>query len=442
MRASEVFVAGGFPHVTYVPRDELQLESSVREYLDERFRVLSLSGPTKSGKTVLIKNVVPDAIWVSGGDISGSADFWRVLVDRLDGWMEIQKERTKISGETLTSGGKGEVSAVVAKGEVSVSAEDIWTDTRSHTVRRDRPAQQVALELLNLSKPPVVIDDFHYLADADQVRIIRGLRSAIFDGLPVILLSVPHRAYDAVRAEPEMVGRLIALQIPFWTYPDLQAIGKKGFEALNVRASNNFVKRLASNSLGSPFLMQHLCLQLCKERGVRETLEEPQAFEGYVDDKFFLAQIDKTSELAFQRLEAGPRARTKRIGRKLRDGREVDIYGLVLAAIASTGPKRVITEDGMRSAVRHVSAGNVPERNEVTRVLEEMTKIARGLKGEPVLDYISEERRLYLADPFFAYYLRWTQDTRPRRHPQAPSTRRARRPGGRRPAARRKRGAG
>jgi predicted RNA-binding protein len=48
MRVGEVFVPGGFPEVTYVPRDELQLEERVRDYLVERFKVLSLSGPTKS----------------------------------------------------------------------------------------------------------------------------------------------------------------------------------------------------------------------------------------------------------------------------------------------------------------------------------------------------------------------------------------------------------
>jgi hypothetical protein len=33
----------------------------LRDYLDERFKVLSLSGPTKSGKTVLVRRVAPDA---------------------------------------------------------------------------------------------------------------------------------------------------------------------------------------------------------------------------------------------------------------------------------------------------------------------------------------------------------------------------------------------
>ncbi len=67
LRVSDVFVPGGFPDVTYVRRNELQLEERVRDYVEERYKVLSLSGPTKSGKTVLVKRVAPDAVWVSGG---------------------------------------------------------------------------------------------------------------------------------------------------------------------------------------------------------------------------------------------------------------------------------------------------------------------------------------------------------------------------------------
>jgi hypothetical protein len=43
----------------------------------------------------------------------------------------------------------------------------------------------------------------------------------------------------------------------------------------------------------------------------------------------------------------------------------------------------------------------------VTRILDKMTKIAQGAKGEPVVDYMGEDRELHIADPFFAYYLRW-----------------------------------
>lgn len=402
-----MFVPGGLPEVTYVPRAALQLEAQVQDYLEERYKVLSLSGPTKSGKTVLVKRVAPDAIWVSGGDISTAGDFWKVLVDRLDGWIDIEKQRAKTGGNSVTTATEGELSAVVARTGQSVSKETTRLDERVHTVRRNRPPAQVAADLLLLTKPVVVLDDFHYLDAGEQLKVVRGLRGMVFDGVPVILLSVPHRVYDAVRAEPEMTGRVVPLGIPFWSDDDLRAIAAQGFDALNVTAATTTVNRLVHESFGSPFLMQDFCLELCKANGIRQEQGERRELQPPDWDAFFHARADATAKLAFEKLARGPRVRTKRIPRELRDGRTVDIYNLVLDAIAHTGPKTTLTDTELRQSIREIMAGEPPKSHEVTRVLEEMTSIARKGKGEPVVDYMADERQLHIADPFFAYYLRW-----------------------------------
>jgi hypothetical protein len=148
VRLTDVFVPGGFPRITYVPRDELKLEAQVQDYLDERHKVLSLSGPTKSGKTVLVRKIAPDAIWVSGGDITGSSEFWRTLVDRLDGWIEVAKQRGKTEEEKITTAVEGKLSVGVAEGGAGRTKESSALDERVHLVKRDRPPQQVAADLL------------------------------------------------------------------------------------------------------------------------------------------------------------------------------------------------------------------------------------------------------------------------------------------------------
>ena len=407
MKLQEVFVPGGLPSVTYVPRKALRLEQQVGDYLEERHKVLSLSGPTKSGKTVLIKQVAPDALWISGGDVSNAGEFWRVLVDRLDGWVEVTKQRSKSEGDTSTATVEGEINAVVAKGGGGLATATSTLDERVHSVRRNRSAQQVAGDLLRATMPVVVIDDFHYLAQEDQLKIVRGLRSLVFDGLPVILLSVPHRTYDAVRAEPEMTGRVVPLQIPFWDENDLASIAYQGFDALNIEAEEKDVERLVAESFGSPFLMQDFCLAICKDNDVRETLPERNTLVFYNWDTFFAARADATAKMTFEKLARGPRERTKRIARKLKDGRVVDIYGLVLAAIAHTGPKTTLRDTELMSSIRQIIDDDPPAIHEVTRILDVMTRIAQEGKGEPVVDYMGEDRELHIADPFFAYYLRW-----------------------------------
>jgi hypothetical protein len=82
----------------------------------------------------------------------------------------------------------------------------------SKAVRSTKVATQEALTSGGL---PVVIDDFHYIDGATQLSIVRFLKSLVFEGLPVIFVSVPHRAYDAVKVETEMTGRLKVLEVGF-----------------------------------------------------------------------------------------------------------------------------------------------------------------------------------------------------------------------------------
>ena len=81
---------------------------------------------------------------------------------------------------------------------------------------------------------------------------------------------------------------------------------------------------------------------------------------------------------------------------------------MVLAAIADTGPLTELTYEQIRTGLRYVLDEEAPQRHEVTRVLEEMARISREqIDGEPVLDYDTEMSTLHIADPFFAYFLRW-----------------------------------
>lgn len=125
------------------------------------------------------------------------------------------------------------------------------------------------------------------------------------------------------------------------------------------------------------------------------------------------ARASGGSKAAFDLLARGPRQRSDRKVRTLEDGTETDIYGAVLAAIAKTGPLTELTYEQLRAAMRDLMS-EPPARHEITRVLEEMSRIARDqIDGEPVVDYDEELSTLHISDPFFAYYLRWGTSTPP-----------------------------
>ncbi|MEU3247455.1 ATP-binding protein [Streptomyces sp. NPDC006875] len=364
-----VFVAGRLPTVTYNPRERLGLEPQLQEYLEDRGALLSVSGPTKTGKTTLLRSVADSGIWLSGGAVSSKEEFWRGV------------------GEGIYDGSDEAARQSVGK------------------IRRDLLASDRCL----------VVDDFHYIEQKVQLEIVRSLKDLVFDGLPAIVASVPHRAYDAVRVEKEMTGRVTHLSISPWDDEELISIATKGFVALNlVDTDSDLARRLSKESFSSPHLMQQFCKRLCRENGITRAAVDPYTLEAPASwINFFSQSATDTSKAAFDLLAQGPRRRTDRIQRELTDSRTVDIYGAVLEAIANTGPVLSIGYDQLRASLREVLANEVPQRHEVTRVLDQMTKIAKeDIEGEPVVDYDEGLSTLHVSDPYFAFYLRWGQPGR------------------------------
>ena len=96
----------------------------------------------------------------------------------------------------------------------------------------------------------------------------------------------------------------------------------------------------------------------------------------------------------------------------MKSGEIVDIYSAILHAIAETGPNTVITYEELRKSLRSVMQDDLPKGNEITRVLSKMDEIAKTLQGEPVIDWDKDDTRLFISDPYFAFYLKWAVRSR------------------------------
>jgi hypothetical protein len=408
VRTVEVFVPGGMPTVTYVPR-ESNVEEKVRDYVAERHKLLSVSGPSKCGKTVLLHSVLDGGLWIAGGDIRSLEDFWAAIADELGLYPEEQETEGSADGEATSRRFKAGAAPfrIGLEGERTSSTQFGRTYGRSRS--RTRPLRALCKEALEDTRAVMVLDDFHYIDRSIQQEISRALKDLIFRGVGAIVASVPHRADDPIRVEREMTGRVEQLRILPWRVPELLSIAREGFKALNVEDSSRLAERLAEESFGSPFLMQDFCLQLCKLNGIRTSVGIASRLSAPPDwQHFFQQRATTASRNAFDLLARGPRQRKDRRHRVLKNGSVTDIYGVVLAAIACTGPLTSITYEQLRQALRWVLLEELPQRHEVTRVLEEMSRIARErVEGEPVVDYDAELGVLHVADPFFAYFLRW-----------------------------------
>jgi hypothetical protein len=130
-------------------------------------------------------------------------------------------------------------------------------------------------------------------------------------------------------------------------------------------------------------------------------------------EKVYRETADTIGRPIFEKLARGPRQRSDRIPRVLKTGAQVDIYSLVLHALAHLRPGLITLEyEDLRSAIREVSADKIPQLQEVARVLKHMSDIAAtDQSSTPVIDFNDADKQLHITDPFFAFYLRWGQLT-------------------------------
>ena len=124
----------------------------------------------------------------------------------------------------------------------------------------------------------------------------------------------------------------------------------------------------------------------------------------------FIAISEHSGRSMFDKLKRGPRARTDRKARKLRNGSVTDIYGLVMEALKNLQPgTESVSYDALRANMRDILDDELPQKHEISRVLDKIAEISyTDASSTPVIDWQSEDGLLTITDPFFAFFLRWS----------------------------------
>jgi hypothetical protein len=108
LTAEDVFITTGFPEHTYVAFDAGSKENELREGLAQKNMIISISGPSKSGKTTLCDRVFGKEkglthIYVTGDAITKVDDLWfeayRQVTDEIP---PIQWTRHRSSWKVMT----------------------------------------------------------------------------------------------------------------------------------------------------------------------------------------------------------------------------------------------------------------------------------------------------------------------------------------------------
>jgi hypothetical protein len=188
----------------------------------------------------------------------------------------------------------------------------------------------------------IFLDDFHYIHAAVQADVARQIKAATERGIRICVATVPHRADNVVRNNPELRGRLAQVDTTFWTPFELQQIATNGFQKLLVEINPEVTLRLAREACGSPQLMQRICLDLCFVLRIEKEFSEQRRFN-LTEEQVRQTLEQSASHSDFSTMVAnmhqGPKTRgTERKEHRLTDGTNGDAYRVLLRAIAHGDP--------------------------------------------------------------------------------------------------------
>lgn len=417
MKATDVFTPGALPEYTYYNREKLSLEARLREAIETKGMIASVAGPSKSGKTVLCETVIgtKGLLLIPGGGIAEEGSFWK----RLRGKLKLPFQQTTSASQERSAefGAKGEAEMGVpflaqAKGGLEGK---LGTGRGSEqSAEYEGPDGIDLLDYIHKRGLTLLIDDFHYIVPEVQESLAEQLKEAARAGAAIVVVSVSHRSDQAIRANPDLRGRVVTIDIPYWKPEELAAIPKVGFPLLKIDADYKVVERLITESLSSPQLMQALCLHFCREIGVEYTLKDFEKFT--LDDKGVRHLLHNTAALAncktaFEIILSGPKIRGReRKLYQLSNGKDGDLYEVLLRALSLGKPSLSFSYQEIKKRIAEIVPVDPPRGVDISEALDQVHKRVLDKLGEDrVLDWDAEKETLDIPDPYFLYYMRWSE---------------------------------
>lgn len=401
--ASSVFATGGVPSITYVERHHLGLEARLADALARKHGFTIISGPTKCGKSVLCQRAMgtKKPITVHGGQVQKPEDFWQHIAHKLDIPGTKLKTRTKTWSFRNLVGISSGIPTIVKK---NISADSTSGGQQSEALTYAAVPILDALTAMKDQDTALIIEDFHYIDKSTQRRIVRALKSAVFEGLTVIILAVPHRAFDPADVENEVEGRVHYVEVPRWSENDLSEIAELGFSALSLDIPAPIRRKICEDAFGNPLLMQEICYELSRSLIAPQTNSAPpnaedlqRCYQNVVEYKG-LNRFDRFAQCIVDGA-APPQVELRR------GGTETSTM-VLLTAVARGGPKSITSYAEIREAFVALSRAEPPSPDRVGILCASMAAVVSVGRAVP-LEWLAPTQEMALTDPFLMFYMRW-----------------------------------
>jgi len=415
MNIREVFTPGRFPTWTYVDEHLKEKEQQLVDTLEDGSMLVSISGPSKSGKTVFVENILgkENLIKVTGAGVKSPSDLWLRVFDIIG--TPIGKSSTSSSTKSGTIGGKasGEGGVIIAKVKGEVSGSASFSSQLSETESSAIDYLQLLVSELSGSNFVIFIDDFHYIEQSIQSDLAQQIKEAIRQGVKVICASVPYHSDDVIRSNPDLRGRFFAIDFDYWGDEVLKKIAHKGLSKANSIYRNSLVEHLVAEAAGSPQLMQYLCLNACYEKGIRDVPEDQIDLiyeKGFFDEicRRTVASTDYSSTA--EKMLEGPKKRGS--DRKVYIsifGWQGDVYRFLLKALSIDPPCLNFRYQPLVERISSICSGDPPSGSSITNACYHSAIIANDSANNTIVEWDGENDVFDIRDPYLLFYLRWSE---------------------------------
>ncbi len=408
---ADIFRTVGQPTITYVARDSGKLERELNSALDERGQICLITGPSKTGKTTLYREVITKRqevpLVVQCDRSTTVADIWKTALEAVD-FSRVESrtnsETKKLNGEVEVGGKLGWkwLAEMTARLKVSVGTESSEAEIQKRVLAE--PGPDLLIPILKLTSYTLIIEDFHYLEDHQKTTLFQQWKRFVDNEVSVIILGTTHRAVDIANSNKDLLGRISQFDVGHWTLDDLRKIVVKGFEHLELNAPQDLTKIIATEAAGLPIIVQQACLEIFTHRQIIHS-DQVRGKPFSINTASVHTSLHSVATKKYTQFEAyyttlirGPREKS----------RKYKTYELVIACF-TLDPIQFSLNRGeidRRIGRLKIPPESVPPAASINSTLGALKKFQE--KREfTLLEWRPNEEILYIIEPTFLFYVRW-----------------------------------
>ncbi|WP_435551410.1 ATP-binding protein [Natrinema sp. CGMCC1.2065] len=427
LRAGEVFRDANYPEYTYVRRRDGDVEDRLADYLFKEEAVVSISGPSKSGKSTIVRHVVqnydrtPDYIVeVRGNNIDSGDDFWKCVLKELGEPTSRHYESRQGTREQDRFTIGAAIQALTAKYSTSTTEEDFDVIVEDYDLGLSTILDIYNGEYSDDDETPnddfvIFVDDAHKIPDSVHTPVAENIKEGLDKGLKFCIGYIDYRSDALTAADIDLAERVESVELQPWKTQELSKIARKGFDALEIEIDDSVIRVLAEESIQSPQLMQKLCYKLCTNTGYYFGDNDWEVMN--VDEEFVIDLLEEVAgsiktqyKTEFDILTGKARGKSKKPFEWI-DGNSGNRYLTLLRGIAQNPPGTSLSLEDLRTRIYSECRGDGPEPGNITNDVIRISKwIDKSANTENfVFDYVEDrEKEVQIPEPGIIFCLRWS----------------------------------